>query len=227
MQSPTRYRQRPHELRRRSQQIRKTEKHHPRLPGSANFRDNNRCLADSTEPHGVIHPHVITCQRSPSIDSSLIRSDTPNAIVLVDGTASVAHTAVLTTIPPPKEQRDVAGRHYLTKAELNALYFATYQLRKPRGWSEPLSIGTYWRSALVLFFNYGVDTGTIWKSTPIHETILWRHISWDQSSPDGRQKDRSRWGWIFFRRVKTQKSFCRPMNRVVYEHIRNIKPDCP
>src|SRR3954468_13741032 len=27
--------------------------------------------------------------------------------------------------PRPREQRDVAGRHYLTKAEINALYFAT------------------------------------------------------------------------------------------------------
>jgi len=84
----------------------------------------------------------------------------------------------LPRFPPAKDQRDVAGRHYLTKAELNALYFATYQL-----------------------------------------PILWRYISWDQCSPDGRQKDRSRWGWIFFHRVKTQKSFYRPMNRVVHEHI--------
>jgi hypothetical protein len=27
--------------------------------------------------------------------------------------------------PGPRDQRDVAGRHYLTKAEFNALYFAT------------------------------------------------------------------------------------------------------
>ena len=67
----------------------------------------------------------------------------------------------LPRFPPPKDQRDVAGRHYLTTAELNALYFATYQLRKPRGWSESLPIGAHWRGALVLFFNYGVDTGTI------------------------------------------------------------------
>ena len=36
--------------------------------------------------------------------------------------------------PKPRPQRDVAGRHYLTKAELNALYFASYQMRRPRGW---------------------------------------------------------------------------------------------
>ena len=31
-----------------------------------------------------------------------------------------------------KPQRDVAGKHYLTKAELNAFYFATHQLKQPR-----------------------------------------------------------------------------------------------
>ena len=35
--------------------------------------------------------------------------------------------------PKPMPQRDVAGRHYLTKAEINALYVATHQLRRPRG----------------------------------------------------------------------------------------------
>ena len=79
--------------------------------------------------------------------------------------------------PKPRPQRDVAGRHYLTKAELNALYFATHRMRRPRGWDAPLPVGRYWRAALVVFFNYGVDTGTVWKSAPAHEPILWRHVS--------------------------------------------------
>ena len=134
---------------------------------------------------------------------------------------------MLPRVPPPREQRDVVGRHYLTKAEINTLHFATYQLKRPRGWADIFSIGRYWRSALVLFFNYGLDTGTIWKSTPIHEPILWRHISWDQHAPDGRQKESCRWGWICFRRVETGTPFYRPMNRVVREHIRSIMPQSP
>ena len=39
----------------------------------------------------------------------------------------------LPRFPNPKPQRDVAGRHYLTKADLNALYVATYELKRPRG----------------------------------------------------------------------------------------------
>ncbi len=116
----------------------------------------------------------------------------------------------LPRFPPPREQRNVAGGHYLTKAEINALYLATCQLKRPRGWTDNHSIGRYWRSALALFFNYGLDTGTIWKSTPIHEPILWRHITWHQRAPDGGQKDSCRWRWIYFRRVKTGKTFYRP-----------------
>jgi hypothetical protein len=63
--------------------------------------------------------------------------------------------------PGPREQRDVAGRHYLTKAEINALYFATHEMGRPRGWDAPHPIGRYWRAALVVFFNYGVDTSRL------------------------------------------------------------------
>jgi hypothetical protein len=78
--------------------------------------------------------------------------------------------------PAPKPQRDVAGRHYLTKAELNALYFATHGMPRPRCRASPFPVSRYWRASLVVFFNYGVDTGTVWKSIPAHEPVLWRHV---------------------------------------------------
>ena len=127
--------------------------------------------------------------------------------------------------PKPRDQRDVAGRHYLTKAEINALYFATHQMKRPRGWDSPFPVGRYWRAALVVFFNYGVDTGTVWKSAPFHEPILWRHVTWDPQSPDRELKERSRWGWLFYRRVKTGKTFYRPMNHVVHAHLKSILPE--
>jgi hypothetical protein len=61
----------------------------------------------------------------------------------------------------------------------------------------------YWRCALVVFFNYGVDTGTVWKSASFHEPILWRHVTWDRQSPDREVKEKSPWGWIYYRRVNT------------------------
>lgn len=133
----------------------------------------------------------------------------------------------LPRFPKPRLQRDVAGRHYLSKPELNALYFATYSMSRPRGWDGPSSVGRHWRAALVLFFNYGLDTGTIGKSASCHEPILWRHVLWDPQCPDGLGKDRSRWGWLFYRRVKTDKSFYRPMNRAVHAHVKSLQPDIP
>ena len=135
--------------------------------------------------------------------------------------------ASLPRFPKPKPQRDVAGRHYLTKAEINALYFATHKMPRPRGWHLPVPVGRFWRAALVVFFNYGVDTGTVWKSAPFHEPILWRHISWNRNSPDREIKEQSPWGWVFYRRVKTGKKFYRPMNRVMHAHIRSIMPETP
>ena len=129
----------------------------------------------------------------------------------------------LPRFPKPKPQRDVAGRHYLTKADLNALYFATYQMKRPRGWKQHLPVGHYWRAALVVFFNYGVDTGTLFRCTPFHEPILWRHVTWKPQAPNGQGKE-SRYGWLYYRRVKTKKQFYRPMNRVVQVHLKNIQP---
>ena len=121
----------------------------------------------------------------------------------------------------------MAGRHDLTKCELNALYFATHQLKRPRGWAAPYPVGRYWRAALVVFFNYGLDTGTVWQSIPAHEPFVWRHVCWQAESPCREVKERSRWGWLFYRRVKTRKAFWRPMNRAVHSHVRSILPPDP
>lgn len=133
----------------------------------------------------------------------------------------------LLRFPKPRLQRDVSGRQYLSKAELNALYFATYYLSRPLVWEQPHSLGQYWRSAMVLFFNYGLDTGTIWKTKITHEPLLWRHVYWSHESPDRQSKLRSRYGWLFYRRVKTNKTFYRPMNRAVRAHLRRLQPPTP
>jgi hypothetical protein len=85
----------------------------------------------------------------------------------------------------------------------------------------------YLRAALVVFFNYGVDTGSVWRSTPAQEPILWRHVISDWKSPDRQAKERSPWGWLFYRGVKTDKAFYRPMNRVVHAHLRSLLPEDP
>jgi hypothetical protein len=52
-------------------------------------------------------------------------------------------------------------------------------------------------------------------------------VYWERHSPDRDIKQHSRWGRIFYRRVKTGKAFHRPMNRVVHAHIRSIMPESP
>jgi hypothetical protein len=120
----------------------------------------------------------------------------------------------LPRLPAPRDQRDVAGRHYLTKAEINALYFATHKMARPRDWDATHPIGRHWRTALVVFFNYGVDTETVWRTKPAHEPIPWRQVIWDRRSPDREAKERSPWGWLLNRRVKTDKALYRPINRL-------------
>jgi len=63
--------------------------------------------------------------------------------------------------PKPRDQRDVAGRHYLTKAEINALYFATHMMERPRGWDGPVPIGRYWRSVGVKCMRRGERAETV------------------------------------------------------------------
>jgi hypothetical protein len=80
---------------------------------------------------------------------------------------------------------------------------------------------------VVVFFNKGVDTGTVWRSKPAHKPILSRHVIWDRKSRDREAKERSPWGWLFYRRVKTDKAFHRPMNRLVHAHLRSLMPENP
>ena len=95
----------------------------------------------------------------------------------------------------------------------------------PRGWKHPIAADAYWRSAIVLFFNHYLDTGTIWGTKPKHEPIRWRHVSWKRQSPDSQANAQSPFGWLFYRRVKTNKTFFRPMNRVVNAHLKKIMPE--
>lgn len=79
----------------------------------------------------------------------------------------------------------------------------------------------------MVFFNYGVDTGTVWKTLPFHEPIRWRHISWGRQCPDREIKESCRWGWLYYGRVKTGKPFWRPMNRTVRLHLKSLRPEQP
>jgi hypothetical protein len=60
-----------------------------------------------------------------------------------------------------------------------------------------------------VFFNYGLGTGPVRKSTSAHEPIRWRHVIWDRQLFDREAKEHSPWGWLFHCRVKTGTAFYR------------------
>jgi hypothetical protein len=121
--------------------------------------------------------------------------------------------------PKPRDQRDVAGRHYLTKAEINALYFATHQMKRPRGWDSPFPVGPSLSCSSIT----ALIPGPYGSQPP--STSRSSGVTWDPQSPDGEVKERSRWGWLFHRRAKTGKIFYRPMNHVVHAHLKSILPE--
>lgn len=132
--------------------------------------------------------------------------------------------AAVPRMPADREQIDEAGLRYFSEAEVNDLYWATYRMHRPRGWSGPLPIGAYWRAALVFFYNYGVDTQTVFPYSDRAKPLRWRDVSWDRVAPQRQIKQECEWGWLFYRRVKTGRKFLRPMNREVHLHIRSIMP---
>jgi len=71
-----------------------------------------------------------------------------------------------------------------------------------------------------------VRAGTVLESAGLHEPVLWRQVSW-RPEPPSRQGKECRYGWMYYRRVKTQKQFHRSMNRVVHAHLKSIRPETP
>jgi hypothetical protein len=52
-------------------------------------------------------------------------------------------------------------------------------------------------------------------------------VSWQRQSPDREIKELSPWGWLFYRRVKTGKTFWRPMNHTGRLRLKSILPEMP
>lgn len=129
--------------------------------------------------------------------------------------------------PDEREQRDATGLFFLDDAELDSLYWATYQMPRPHAWTRELTVGAYWRAGLAIWLTYGVDTQTLFAYDQAALPIRWKDIYWEPISPDRRIKDVSEWGWLFYRRKKTDKPFMRPMSRCVSMHLRAIAPKEP
>lgn len=129
----------------------------------------------------------------------------------------------LVRFPARREQRSVRGHYYLTRAEMSSLYWATYRMKNPRGWSDSRSIGSLWRTALVLWFFYGLDTHALMYCKG-KQRLCWRHIVYTDLPPGRAAKVKCPHGWIRLKRQKTGKLLLFPMHRLVRAHLDLIRP---
>ena len=127
-------------------------------------------------------------------------------------------------LPAKREQRTAAGLFFLTDAELEQLYWATYRMERPRGWAGHQPIGAYWRAALAMLVTYGVDTQLLFPHTSRARPLRWGNVYAAGLAPDRSTKHESPHGWLVWSRQKTGHQFCAPMTDVVAAHLQSIAP---
>lgn len=134
--------------------------------------------------------------------------------------------------PPKRQQRDRAGFCYLELSEIDRLYWATWGMQPARNWRSRLEPGVYWRAALVLLFNFGLDSSTLFPhdAESRRHALRRRHI-FPGEQPPSRQKPgmTSPYGWICWRRAKTCRRtgamFEWPLTEVIWRHLEPILAD--
>lgn len=134
----------------------------------------------------------------------------------------------LPRIPKKVEQREVAGQYFFTDEEIDGIYWATYKLAAPRGWNLQQPIGAYWRTAIVLFRTYGMDTQALFPYSSLIEQVLeWRHVT-TESLPPGRVANvHNEHGYLTIKRQKTGRIRIVPLDAIVRAHLDLIRPtDC-
>lgn len=130
----------------------------------------------------------------------------------------------LPRLPPARDTVEAAGLYFFTDSELDAIYWATYKLSRPRGWEKPHSFGQYVRGALALFLTYGVDTQLVWPVDAWAEGLRWRNVHPPGLSPDRQFRQECEWGWLSWRRQKTGRVFVAPLTEILAAHLRSIRP---
>ena len=128
-------------------------------------------------------------------------------------------------LPKSVEARDVAGQYFFTDGEIDSIYWATYKLKSPRGWDLAQPLGAYWRTAIVLFRTYGMDTQALFPYASATECVLrWKHCT-SESLPPGRVAlVENQAGFLTIKREKTGRTRIVPLDAVVRSHLDLIRP---
>jgi len=139
----------------------------------------------------------------------------------------------LPRFPKPKDQRKVAGLYFLTDqadhgelSEMERLYWAAHDMPVPPRWRDPRPIGLLWRTALVLFRDYGMDTQVLFPYKARAANVLrWKHVS-PGGLPPGRVANvQCEHGWLTLKRQKTGRLMFLPLEPVVRAHLDEIRPE--
>jgi hypothetical protein len=132
-------------------------------------------------------------------------------------------------LPAEQPQRDEAGIFFLADDEIDRIYWATFRVANPKGWTSRLPVGAYLRCGLVLFWNLALDTQTVAPYEEESERFALRRSDFFFSarSPSRQMPIESPHGWLWTTRNKTGKDFERAMNREMAEHVRIVMEDDP
>ena len=131
----------------------------------------------------------------------------------------------LPRFPGPRDRATSPADNYLTKPEINALYFATHKMGRPRGWDALIrSAGTRRTPWLCSSTTASIPGPSGGPRRPTSR-YFWRHVIWDRKSPDREAKERSPLGVAVLPPGEDRQGVYRPMNRVVHAHLRSLMPE--
>lgn len=131
--------------------------------------------------------------------------------------------AAMPKLPEAREQNSVAGLFFLTDAELELIYWATYRLPRPRGWAGRVPFGAYWRAGLAVLITYGCDTQLLWPLDTHGEPLKWRNVHPPGLAPDRQLRHTCDHGWLAWSRQKTGHKFVAPLTDVVAAHLEKLR----
>lgn len=125
----------------------------------------------------------------------------------------------LPRFPRKIEQRDVAGKFWFTSEQLDALYTAAERLPNPVRWRFPFRFADAWTAAIVGMLTFAWDQTTCWntRSGAGDYLLRVRDVSFDNFAPDP-----SFSASISYRRMKTDKRFCRPLPEILAAHLKRL-----
>lgn len=136
----------------------------------------------------------------------------------------------------PLKHAKAARKLYLTREQMGRLYDACDRAVWPpqeavRGDRRPHPPAIEWKTALVLFFNFGFRTQELIRYESAMRTLTWGQISFEAETPapDGHARCDHGWLWYVPEKQEWQKdeTLVLPLNAVIRAHLDAMRPPGP